>query len=62
MAVSGDQRRALRLLAGSALSATEAMMLAHGFTDEMLARLVRDGLATASPGSIHAGGRSMATG
>jgi hypothetical protein len=25
----------------------------------MLARLVRDGLATASPGSIHAGGRSV---
>jgi hypothetical protein len=34
-------------------------MLAHGFTDEMLARLVRDGLATGSPGSIHASGRSM---
>jgi hypothetical protein len=47
------------LLAGSPLGATEAMMLAHGFTDEMLARLVRDRLATATPGSIHPGGRPM---
>jgi hypothetical protein len=56
---AADRLRALRLLAGSPLGATEAMMLAHGFTDDMLARLVRDGLATASPGSIHASGRSM---
>ena len=46
-------------MAGAPLGATEAMMLAHGFTDKMLARLVHDGLATASPGSVHAGGRSM---
>ena len=46
MAVSGEQRRALRLLAGAPLGATEAMMLAHGFTEQILARLVRDGLAT----------------
>jgi hypothetical protein len=56
---AADQRRALRLLAGSPLGATEAMVMAHGFTDKMLARLVGDGLATASPRSIHAGGRSM---
>src|SRR6202795_1531216 len=56
---AAEQHRALRLLAGAPLGATEAMMLAHGFTDDMLARLVRDGLATASTGSIHAGGRSM---
>jgi hypothetical protein len=56
---AAEQHRALRLLAGSPLGATEAMMLAHGFTDEMLARLVRDGLATASPGGIRASGRSM---
>jgi hypothetical protein len=33
MAVSDEQRRALRLLAGSPLGATEAIMLAHGFTN-----------------------------
>jgi hypothetical protein len=30
MAMSRDQRRALRLLAGSPLGVTEAIMLAHG--------------------------------
>jgi hypothetical protein len=47
MAMSREQRRALRLLAGSPLGCTEAIMLAHGFTIEMLDTLVRDGLATA---------------
>src|ERR1700681_1671711 len=47
MAVSGEQRRALRLLAGAPLGATEAIMLAHGITNTMLAALVQDGLATA---------------
>ena len=56
---AAEQHRALRLLAGAPLGATEAMMLAHGFTEQILARLVRDGLATAATGSIHAGGRSM---
>jgi hypothetical protein len=36
MAVSRDQRRALRLLAGSPLGCTEAIMLAHGFTNATL--------------------------
>jgi hypothetical protein len=36
MAVSGEQRRALRVLAGSAAGATEAMMLAHGFRNTTL--------------------------
>jgi hypothetical protein len=30
-------------------------MLAHGFTFETLRRLVPDGLATATPGTVHAG-------
>jgi hypothetical protein len=47
MAMSRDRRRALRLLAGSPLGATEAIMLAHGFTNAMLDALVRHGLATA---------------
>jgi hypothetical protein len=46
MAVSGEQRRALQMLADSPLGATEVIMLAHGFTNVMLDSLVRDGLAT----------------
>jgi hypothetical protein len=38
MAMSRDQRRALRLLSGSPLGVTEAIMLAHGFTNETLER------------------------
>jgi hypothetical protein len=59
MAMSRDQRRALRLLAGSPLGVTEAIMLAHGFTTEMLTVLVRDGLATAAPETVHAGRRPI---
>jgi hypothetical protein len=34
-----------QMLAGSPLGCTEAIMLAHGFTVEILERLVLDGLA-----------------
>jgi hypothetical protein len=34
-------------------------MLAHGFTTELLADLVRDGLATAAPGIMYAGKRPI---
>jgi hypothetical protein len=57
--LSGEQRRALEMLAGSPLGYTEAIMLTHGFTVETLRRLVLDGLATASPGTAHAGGRPL---
>jgi hypothetical protein len=55
MAVSGEQRRALRLLAGSALGATESTMMAHGFTKAMLDALVRNGLATVERRAVLAG-------
>jgi len=38
---------------------TEAMMLAHRFTNEMLARLIIDGLATLAPEPIRASGRRI---
>src|SRR5260370_13097786 len=44
--LGGEQRRALRLLACSPFGATEAIMHIHGFTRQMLAKLVRGGLAT----------------
>jgi hypothetical protein len=37
MALNCDQRRALRSLADAPNGATEAIMLAHGFSVEMLA-------------------------
>jgi hypothetical protein len=43
----GVHRRALELLAASADGATEAIMLAHGFSIEQMVELVRAGLATA---------------
>jgi hypothetical protein len=47
-----DQRRALELLAGSLEGHTEAMLMAHGFTIAVLAILVRDGFATATPETV----------
>jgi hypothetical protein len=48
---------ALSLLAGLSHGCTEAILLAHGFTIEMLTVLVRGGLATATPKIVHGGGR-----
>jgi hypothetical protein len=56
---AAEQNRALRMLAGSPLGCTESVLLAHGFTVEILGRLVLDGLATATPGTMHAGGRPI---
>jgi hypothetical protein len=52
MAMSTERHRALRLLAGSPLGATKAIMLAHGFTYAMLDILVRDGLPPSTPCSL----------
>jgi hypothetical protein len=57
--ISAQQRRALRLLAGSPLGCTEAILLAHGFKTELLNVLVRDGLATAQRGTMRAGRRRI---
>jgi hypothetical protein len=40
-------RRALELLASCRDGCTEAMMFAHGFTGDLMVKLVREGLATA---------------
>jgi hypothetical protein len=56
---AAEQCRALRLLAGSPHGCTEAIMLAHGFTTEILGRLVLDGLATATRGIMYAGNRPI---
>ena len=52
-----DRRRALELLAASAADGcTEAVMLAHGFSIDMLVELINAGLATARPERILVGG------
>jgi hypothetical protein len=45
--VTGEERRALALLANDPNGVTEAMLVAHGFAVRMLARLVVDGLVIA---------------
>jgi hypothetical protein len=41
------RRRALELLAGSRDSCAEAIMIAHGFSIDMLVEMINAGLATA---------------
>jgi hypothetical protein len=57
--LSADHRLALSLLAGLSHGCTEAILLAHGFTIEILIVLVRGGLATATPEIVHAGSRPI---
>ena len=50
-----DRRRALELLAASPDGLPEGVLLAHGFTVEMMVELVRAGLASASSERVVAG-------
>jgi hypothetical protein len=60
MAITPDEREALRMLADSPNGSTESIMLAHGFAIGMLRDLVRNGLATAERRTIPAGRRLIA--
>ena len=51
-----ERRSALGILADAPHRLTEAILLAHGFTTELLASLVRDGLASVQRQSMKAGG------
>jgi hypothetical protein len=53
------RRRALELLAASPDGCTEAIMVAHGFTVDMMVKLVRAGLATAGTERVVAGCREI---
>ena len=53
--MSAERHRALEILAGSSLGCTEATLMAHGFTTNLLVDLVHEGLATAT----HAGKRPI---
>ena len=58
-ALNPVQRRALQLLASSPYGATEALMLARGFTRRTLAGLVRAELATARHEIVKAGDKTI---
>jgi hypothetical protein len=56
--LTAEQRRALAMLADAGQRGyTDAMMMAQGFTVDLLASLVRAGLATATPQRMRAGGK-----
>jgi hypothetical protein len=57
--LSAEQRRALELLAGGPRGYTKARLLVDGFTADMLADLVREGLATAQRETMRVGGRTI---
>jgi hypothetical protein len=55
--LNADQRRALVLLSEAGpYGYTEHVLIVHGFTKQLLADLVRDGLATRTPETVRAGG------
>jgi hypothetical protein len=59
MTTSVQQRRALRLLADAPHGRAVADLLAHGFTNALLDRLARDGLATIQPRTMRTGTRRI---
>jgi hypothetical protein len=60
MSLTAEQRDVLELLAGAPTNGhTKGRLLADGFSVDMLAGLVRDGLATARRGSVRVGGRQI---
>jgi hypothetical protein len=52
-----DRRRALELLAASRLGCSKAILRAHGFSIDMMAELVKAGLATTKRERMAAGDR-----
>ena len=58
--ISAEQRRALEILATAGIDGcTGAALFARGFTIDMLADLVRDGLATARRETLKVGKRKV---
>jgi hypothetical protein len=57
--LTGEQISALEMLAGCPDGCTEAVLKANGFTIGLLGKLIRAGLATATPGIVEASGRTL---
>jgi hypothetical protein len=55
-----DQRRALRRLAGVPRGIAESLMLAHGFSRELISGLVLFGLARVVTDTVRIGGETIA--
>jgi hypothetical protein len=50
------------MLAGCPDGCPESVLKANGFTIGLLGKLIRAGLATATPGIVEAGGRTLGVG
>ena len=59
--LAGYRRQALEILSGAGPSGYTTLLaqMAQGFTADMLAGLVHDGLATAATETVRAGGRAI---
>jgi hypothetical protein len=57
--VTGDQISALEMLAGYPNGCAESELKAKGFTIGLLGGLIRAGLATATPGIVKSGDRTL---
>jgi hypothetical protein len=57
--MTDETHRLLELLAASDDGCTDVLLLAHGFPIEMIAEVVRVGLAMVHPGRVLAGGRGV---
>jgi hypothetical protein len=57
--LSAEQRQALELIGSGPRGCTKGLLLADGFAADMLADLVREGLATAQRGTSRVGGREI---
>ena len=57
--MTDHERSLLELLALSADGTTDALLVAHGFDFDLMARLVRERLATAPPERVFAGGKPV---
>jgi hypothetical protein len=57
--MSEDERRLLSMLAESPDGCTDALLVAHGFAFDLMARLVRERLATATPERTFAAGNPI---
>jgi hypothetical protein len=57
--MTNDERGLLDLLAESLNGATDALMIAHGFTLDLMTGLVRRGFVTAQPERTFAGGKPV---
>ncbi len=60
--LTDEQRRALELLASSVNGYADALLMAHGFTIDMLGELAAGGLLRVDLHSAHAGGRQKFVG